>query len=142
MKKVFVIFLLSIAYVSSFSQTLSKQETVDYIKTKLTKSAEHFKKCYDDGSVLIEKILDVKCADNKLFVTINHTYVDGAGYNQKEPMDFVIVLGKDFVATPTSYCGDRVFEIGGFKLVISKDDAESLVKALNYLNKICVDPFK
>jgi hypothetical protein len=137
MKKVFVIFLLSIAYVSSFSQTLSKQETVDYIKTRLTKSTSYFLECHEDyygrKAPCIEDILDVKYADNKLFLTINHKF---------RHTDFVMELGKDFVATPTSDCDNRVYEIGGFKFVISKDDAESLVKALNYLNKICVDPFK
>lgn len=136
MKKVFVVILLSTAYLSSFSQNLSKEETVDYIKTKFTKSADIFLECLGDKDgkeVGIEDILDVKYTDNKLFLTVNHNF---------RHTDFVMELGKDFVATPTSDCDNRVYEIGGFKFVISKDDAESLVKALNYLNKICVDPFK
>lgn len=140
MKKVYFIFLLSIIYVSSFGQTLSKEETVDYIKTKL-KSANYFIECYEDG-VLIDHILDVRCEYSKLFITINHSYVDELGTNRKAPMDFIIDLGKTCVANPTNDCQSHIYEIGGIKFLIGKEDAESVAKAINYLGTISVDPFK
>jgi hypothetical protein len=140
MNRVYFIFLLSIAYVSSFGQTLSKEETVNYIKTKL-KSAGYFVECYNGGPV-IDDILDVKCEYSKLFITIYHTYVDGAGAYQRTPLDFPIDLSKTYVANPTNDCQNYVYEIGGIKLFIDKDDAESIAKAINYLGTISTDPFK
>lgn len=125
---------------STFGQTLSKEETVDYIKTKL-KSAHHFVECYIDG-VVIDEILDVKCEYSKLFITINHTYADGAGTYRKVPKVFTIDLTKTCVANPTTDCHNYVNEIGGIKFDIHKDDAESVAKAINYLATISVDPFK
>jgi|WetSurMetagenome_2_1015567.scaffolds.fasta_scaffold43197_2 hypothetical protein len=141
MKKTFFIFLLSFAYASSFSQTLSKDETVEYIKTKLTKSAYYYRSC-NDGTPCIDYILDVECIDSKLFITIDYTYVDDAGTYQSKPVEFTIVLGDSYIATPTSDCSNLVYDIGAIKLIIDKADAESLVKAINYLGTICVDPFK
>lgn len=133
--RIMTMLILMIAFTApTFGQKLSKDETVEYIKQLLIGQSLCYN-CGSDGPVLRD-ILEVTASDGIL--KIAH---DFKGFKKTSE---VILHGK-FVAIPKKFCNEDFYSIEedasrGFD--INKTNAERLVKALNYLSTICVDPFK
>ena len=150
MKKIIFIALLAITSISTFGQTLSKEETIEYIKTRLLISTKYVISCDETKVPSIEKILDVRAADGKLFIDTEHVIVYSNGNTGNEVVSTIqIALDGKFVANPTNDCNKYVYNIGGKRFYFPEvDDAKrdadvkSLAKALNYLSTLCKDPFQ
>lgn len=144
MKKLIFIALLAITSISTFGQTLSKEETIEYVKNKFINSASYYiDDCYQN-SPLVETILDVRVTDGKLFIDTRHVKVFPNGSTGSAVVSTLnLRLNGNFVVLLTNDCGNRIYNIGGEKFSFrDQEDVKSLVKALNYLSTLCKDPFQ
>lgn len=142
MKKLIFIALLAISSISIFGQKLSKDETVAYIRSIICK--DNFVKygiCWENEPMEFE-FESVSASEGRLY--ISYKIVHNNRHNTTE-----IVLDGKFTALEVKTCGIDYYyairencEHGSCCFLLDKPDAERLVKALNYLSTICVDPFK
>jgi hypothetical protein len=132
MKRLIILSLLFIGQLSVYAQSLSKEETIEYIKKRLITNTSLFVECHD-GVPCVEDINNVWVEDGTLFFT-----------KKDSKVKYIIKLDKKFEAYNTFDCADRVWKISpnSFKLVITEENVKSLCKALNHLSELCVDPFK